>query len=194
MPTVLISRPKIANVLARIPETHVGGESRHIRGLARIDGFSFGACRTACRQHILGIADSVRAYCKRGRSPKTFRGDNTVFYALQPRFLPENQTTRLAPIVTRSVAARILKMHRVLHSANAPLLGVFAGFVGALIYAKPSPTVLKHLRHEREIFQAAIFVQGREDFLATANFHPFAGAEIQDSRSIQARIGQSKFS
>ena len=60
-----------------------------------------------------------------------------------------------------------------------------AGLVCSFVDTKTLAAECKHLRHERHIFQTALFVKRRQDLLTTADLHPISGLQIQESRWIR---------
>src|SRR6266481_9230510 len=85
----------------------------------------------------------------------------------------------------RSITPQTFQVHGVFHATDAPSLDVVARLVRSFEDPEPLATVLKHLRHEREIPQATLFVERRQDFILTADFHPFSNSQIQNFRPVR---------
>jgi len=75
--------------------------------------------------------------------------------------------------------AASLQMHRPVHTAAANREDGVTGLVRPLVNAKSLIAESKHFRHERQVIEAAVLVQGPQDFLATPDFHPVSGLKMQ---------------
>jgi hypothetical protein len=106
--------------------------------------------------------------------PQIFHQDDIVPRALEPSLLPKDKASCLASVVPRSITSSAFKVYGVLHAANAPPSGVFTSLVRALENAEALSTIIEHLEHEREVFQPATFVEGRQDFLSASDFYPLS--------------------
>jgi uncharacterized membrane protein affecting hemolysin expression len=78
-----------------------------------------------------------------------------------------------------AIAADIFQMDRIGQAPAARVRDEITGLVGAFMNTETLTTVLKHLRHERQVFMAAISIQRGEYLLFAEHFHDFAGTEIQ---------------
>src|SRR5580658_4889600 len=128
---------------------------------------------------VFNCAESTERHRGRNRSINTLRRHKVAHGSLEPCLLPENQATSLAAIMSRSVTAQSLEVYGVLHATDAPSLSVLTGLVRTLEYSKPAAAVLRHLRHESQVFQAATRVERRKNFSLSANLHPFSGLQVQ---------------
>ena len=87
--------------------------------------------------------------------------------------------------MSSTVAAYAVEMHGTRHSADTPgHVRWIAGFIGTLGNAKALSAITQHLRHERQIIEAAAFIERRQDLLAAPNFNPFPGFEIKTPRVV----------
>ena len=132
----------------------------------RISGLKTG--RHSPVQHLLfGARGGLRPACRRWlrvRRLDTF----------QPCFLPENQAKGLAAAIRLPVAAHSFQVYRVGHRSSGGPVDCIAGFVGALINAKPLAAVLKHLWHEGQLLEAPIAIERRQNFFFGTHFDPFS--------------------
>jgi hypothetical protein len=89
----------------------------------------------------------------------------------QPRFLPENQASCLAPTVGSSITS-CLQMDGIIYAAALEIR--IAGFVRAFVDLKTLATELKHLRHERHPLELTILIERPKDLLFAQDFYPNA--------------------
>ena len=97
----------------------------------------------------------------------------------EPCFLPKDQAGRFASAVSCSVTPDLLEMYAVRYAANAPTHDVLTRLIRTLGHSNLFTAESKHLRHKREIFQAAVLVKRGEDFLPAAYLNPFASFKVQ---------------
>jgi hypothetical protein len=69
-------------------------------------------------------------------------------------------------------------MNRVLHLSAVGMVNGVTGFVGASVHGEALPTILEHLRHERQVIKLASLIKSTQNFLFTANLNEFANNEI----------------
>ena len=69
-------------------------------------------------------------------------------------------------------------MNRTGEPSTAGLANRVAGLVRPLVNSEPLTAVLKHLRHEWQSVQAAIFVKCTEDLFLASDFHPITGSKF----------------
>src|SRR5260370_25613861 len=63
--------------------------------------------------------------------------------------------------------------------ASANRKDSIASLVRPFVDTKTPAAKCEHLRHEGHIFQAAIFVKRRQDFLTAADLHRFSGLQVE---------------
>ncbi len=76
-------------------------------------------------------------------------------------------------------------MNGILHPAAFVVVNRVTRLVGAFVNTKTLSAELEHLRHEGEIFQAAVFVERGQDLFTAADLHPIPGLQIQIPRRIR---------
>jgi hypothetical protein len=69
-------------------------------------------------------------------------------------------------------------MDRRVDTSSANWKNGIASFVCPFVDPKALATKCEHLGHEGHVFQAAVFVKRREDFLTATDLHPFSSLEV----------------
>jgi hypothetical protein len=108
--------------------------------------------------------------------------------ALEPGFLPEDQTGGLTAAVIGAVAAQALEVDGVTQAASAETpADRVAGLVGAAVDAELEPAEAPHLGHVREPIELAPLVEGCEDLDLAAHTHDLARPEREDGAELDSR-------
>src|SRR5260370_10560544 len=84
-----------------------------------------------------------------------------------------------------TIVANTLQMNRILHPAAPVVVNRVTRLMGMFVATKSLAGECEHLRHEGEIFQAAVFVERGQDLFAAADLHPIPGPQIQIPGRIQ---------
>ena len=87
----------------------------------------------------------------------------------------------------RAVTSHALEMNGALHASGSCLPDGVASLVGTLVYKEPPPTVLEHLRHERERFGRATRIERTEDLRLAANLDHFSRVQVENGFMIRIR-------
>src|SRR5216684_4817304 len=77
-----------------------------------------------------------------------------------------------------TVAAKAFQMNCIFHPAALVVINRVARLVGTFVDAKTLAAECEHLRHERQIFQAAVFVKGDQYLFTAADLHPIPSFQI----------------
>jgi hypothetical protein len=96
------------------------------------------------------------------------RGRSSLLDFAQPRFTPENRTRFLATVVVCARAAQLFQQDDVIcpefPQKEAGFRSRGADFQHPSGYSKPSPAVLDHFPHQRQLIYRASVVESRGDF------------------------------
>src|SRR5258708_10567064 len=84
-----------------------------------------------------------------------------------------------------TIAANTLQMNGILHPAAFVVVNRVTRLMGTFVDTKSLAAECEHLRHEGEIFQAAVFVERAQDLFAAPDLHPIPRLQIQIPRRIQ---------